>query len=63
MHDVANSHNVVSIAVLRALGNTGSPLALKDTTKMYPTPSVSPVTVIIVLVVFPTLSLVALLVV
>ena len=46
------------------LGNTGAPSAPKDTTNMkYGTPSVSPVTVIIVLVVFPTLSLVASLVV
>ena len=64
VHYTYNSRNVIVIAVLWALGNTGDPSTPKDTTIMrYVTPSVSPVTVIIVLVVFPALSLSASLVV
>ena len=55
---VMNSHNIIMAVLLWLLGNTGAPSSPKATTKMeYVSPSVSPVSVSSVLLVFPPLSL------
>ena len=55
---VINSHNIIIAVLLCPLGTTGAPFSPKPTTKMeYVSPSISPISVSSVMLVFPPLNL------